>query len=48
VPAWIVSGDGDVAERGLPLPVLQKPITPERLISALRTAFPAQAGAREA
>jgi two-component system, sensor histidine kinase len=48
VPAWIVSGDCDVAERGLPLPVLQKPITPERLISALRTAFPAQAGAREA
>jgi CheY-like chemotaxis protein len=39
VPAWIVSGDGDVA--GLPLPVLQKPITPERLVSALRSAFPA-------
>jgi two-component system, sensor histidine kinase len=47
VPAWIVSGDGDVAERGLPLPVLQKPITPERLMSALRTAFP-PADAREA
>jgi two-component system, sensor histidine kinase len=39
VPAWIVSGDADLAERGLPLPVLQKPITPERLLSALRTAF---------
>lgn len=40
VPAWIVSGEADIAERGLELPVLQKPITPERLLDALRTAFP--------
>ena len=36
VPAWIVSGETDIAERGLALPVLQKPITPERLMAALR------------
>jgi signal transduction histidine kinase len=41
VPAWIVSGEPDIAERGLALPVLQKPITPERLVAALRSAFPA-------
>ena len=41
VPAWIVSGETDLAERVLHLPVLQKPITPERLLAALRTAFPA-------
>ncbi len=41
VPAWIVSGDADIAERVLPFPVLQKPITPERLMAALRAAFPA-------
>ena len=40
VPAWIVSGDTDIGERGLALPVLQKPITPERLLAALRSAFP--------
>ncbi|MBC5786024.1 hybrid sensor histidine kinase/response regulator [Ramlibacter sp. USB13] len=40
VPAWIVSGEPDIADRGLALPVLQKPITPERLLAALRTAFP--------
>jgi CheY-like chemotaxis protein len=40
VPAWIVSGEPDLAERGLQVPVLQKPITPERLLEALRTAFP--------
>jgi CheY-like chemotaxis protein len=37
VPAWIVSGDTDLAERGLKLPVLQKPITPERLLQAVRS-----------
>ena len=41
VPAWIVSGEPDIADRGLALPVLQKPITPERLLAALRSAFPA-------
>ena len=40
VPAWIVSGEADIAERGIRLPVLQKPITPERLLAALRAAFP--------
>ncbi|MDE2606983.1 MAG: hybrid sensor histidine kinase/response regulator [Burkholderiales bacterium] len=43
VPAWIVSGEADLAERGLALPVLQKPITPERLLAALRTGLPVQA-----
>jgi two-component system, sensor histidine kinase len=36
VPAWIVSGEADIAQRGLALPVLQKPITPDRLMAALR------------
>jgi CheY-like chemotaxis protein/anti-sigma regulatory factor (Ser/Thr protein kinase) len=40
VPAWIVSGESDIGERGLPLPVLQKPITPQRLLEALRPALP--------
>ncbi len=40
VPAWIISGEPDIMERGLDLPVLQKPITPERLLGALRAAFP--------
>jgi len=40
VPAWIVSGESDIMERGLQVPVLQKPITPERLLAALRSAFP--------
>lgn len=40
VPAWIVSGEPDITYRGMPLPVLQKPVTPERLLAALRTAFP--------
>ena len=45
VPAWIISGEPDIAERGLDLPVLQKPITPERLLDALRVAFPAEVSA---
>jgi CheY-like chemotaxis protein len=40
LPAWIVSGEPDIHERGLARPVLQKPITPERLLQALRPAFP--------
>ncbi len=36
VPAWIVSGESDLSEHGLQLPVLQKPITPERLLQAVR------------
>jgi DNA-binding NtrC family response regulator len=39
VPAWIVSGESDLAEHGVTLPVLQKPITPDRLMAALRTAL---------
>ena len=39
MPAWIVSGEPDIAQRGLALPVLQKPITPDRLMAALRTAL---------
>lgn len=42
VPAWIISGEPDIAERGLDLPVLQKPVTPERLVEAVRSAFPAE------
>jgi signal transduction histidine kinase len=40
VPALIVSGEADIAERGLPFPVLQKPVTPERLLQCLRQALP--------
>ena len=36
VPAVIVSGEADVRERGLPLPVLQKPVTPDLLLAALQ------------
>jgi CheY-like chemotaxis protein len=39
VPALIISGEPDIAERQLPYPVLQKPITPERLLQALRPAL---------
>ena len=47
VPAWIISGEPDIANRGLELPVLLKPITPERLLDALAAAFPnADAAAR--
>ena len=40
VPAWIVTGESEIGDNGLALPVLQKPITPERLLAAIRTAFP--------
>jgi signal transduction histidine kinase len=40
VPALIVSAEPDIAERGLPFPVLQKPVTPERLLQCLRQALP--------
>jgi signal transduction histidine kinase len=40
VPAWIISAEGDAVERRLGLPVLHKPVTPERLLDALRAAFP--------
>ena len=38
VPALIISGEPDVAERGLPYPVLQKPVTPGELLDVLREA----------
>jgi CheY-like chemotaxis protein len=38
LPALVVSGEADILERGLPVPVLQKPVTPERLLEALRAA----------
>jgi two-component system, sensor histidine kinase len=44
VPAWIISGEPDIAERKLSLPVLQKPVTPDRLVAALRAAFPGKDG----
>jgi two-component system, sensor histidine kinase len=40
VPAWIITGEPDIAQLGLDLPVLQKPITPDRLLEALAAAFP--------
>jgi CheY-like chemotaxis protein len=49
VPALIVSGEPDIRERGLPIPVLQKPVTPELLLAALLANMvrpqPAAAGA---
>jgi signal transduction histidine kinase len=48
VPAWIFSGEPEIATRGLELPVLQKPITPERLLDALAAAFPGGTAARSA
>ncbi|MDB5857984.1 MAG: hypothetical protein JWQ76_1673 [Ramlibacter sp.] len=44
-PALIVSGDSDIAERDLAFPVLQKPVTPERLLQCLRQALPERAAA---
>jgi two-component system, sensor histidine kinase len=34
-----MSGEPDIAERRLPLPVLQKPVAPERLLEALQAAL---------
>jgi signal transduction histidine kinase/CheY-like chemotaxis protein len=45
LPALVVSGEPDLAERDLGVPVLQKPVTPERLLECLRQALPAAAGA---
>jgi signal transduction histidine kinase/CheY-like chemotaxis protein len=39
LPALVISGESDIAERGLPYPVLQKPVTPDRLLEALRAAL---------
>jgi CheY-like chemotaxis protein len=47
VPAWIVSGEADIADRGLNLPVLQKPITPERLLQAVRVALRTEPAPRD-
>jgi two-component system, sensor histidine kinase len=40
VPALVISGESDILERELPYPALQKPVTPEGLLEALRTASP--------
>jgi two-component system, sensor histidine kinase len=40
VPALVISGESDILERDLPYPVLQKPVTPEGLLEALRAASP--------
>jgi two-component system, sensor histidine kinase len=40
VPALIVSGEPDIRERGLPLPVLQKPVTPDVLLAVLLANLP--------
>jgi signal transduction histidine kinase/CheY-like chemotaxis protein len=45
VPAWIITGEPDIAQLGLDLPVLQKPITPDRLLEAVRAAFPSEEAA---
>lgn len=42
VPALIVSGEPDAVERAPGVPVLQKPVTPERLLEALRALRPAR------
>ena len=35
LPALVLSGEPDILERGLPVPVLQKPVTPGQLLEAL-------------
>ena len=47
VPAVIVSGEPDIRDRGLPVPVLQKPVAPELLLQAMQAAL-ARAPAAEA
>lgn len=37
-PALLISGEPDILERGLAYPVLQKPVTPDRLMEALQAA----------
>ncbi|GAB3774461.1 hypothetical protein GCM10028796_48840 [Ramlibacter monticola] len=36
VPALILSGEADIRERGLPLPVLQKPVAPDLLLETMQ------------
>jgi signal transduction histidine kinase len=36
VPAVIVSGEPEIRDRGLPLPVLQKPVTPDLLLATMQ------------
>jgi CheY-like chemotaxis protein len=40
VPALVVSGEPDIAERELGVPVLQKPVTPDRLLQCMHQAMP--------
>lgn len=40
LPTLVISGEPDIADRGLPYPVLQKPVTPDRLLQALHMAQP--------
>lgn len=40
VPALIISGEADITERDLAVPVLQKPVTPDRLLQCVRQALP--------
>ena len=35
VPALVLSGEPDIVERHLPVPVLQKPVTPAQLLEAV-------------
>lgn len=44
VPALVISGESDLQEEGLPVPVLQKPVTPDRLLEALLAAAPQWTG----
>jgi CheY-like chemotaxis protein len=39
VPALVISGEPDILDRGLPWPVLQKPVAPERLLEAMQSAL---------
>jgi CheY-like chemotaxis protein len=40
IPALLISGEPNLAAKGLPVPVLEKPVTPERLLEALKGAIP--------
>lgn len=40
LPTLVVSGEPDIAERGFAFPVLQKPVTPDRLLEALHAVLP--------
>ena len=44
VPALVISGEPDLRDKDLPVAVLQKPVTPDRLLEALLAAAPQWSG----